>query len=59
MKTNSNNTYVIVEDGDGIDYLCPLNAEYSENAVSNGAFDECVEKDVVERYSANINVQTV
>lgn len=57
MATIYKNTYFNVKNQDGIDYLCPLNAIKDTDAVSDHEFDECVEKDVTERYSGNIDVR--
>jgi hypothetical protein len=51
-------TYFIVKDQHGTDYLCPLNAVNDRNAVSDQEFAECVEKDVVERYSGDIDIES-
>ena len=58
MNTNYKNTYFNVKNRDGIDYLCPLDAIKDRAAVSEHEFDECVEKDVTERYSANIDIRS-
>ena len=57
MATIKKNTYFVVKDKHGDDYLCPLDAVQDSNAVSDQEFDECVEKDVVERYSGNIVIR--
>jgi hypothetical protein len=56
MKTNTNDIYLTVKDPLGNDYLCPLEAVSDSSSVSDEEFDECVEKDVVERYSGNIEI---
>ena len=58
MKKPTEETDMIVEDSDGMDYLCPLNTGNPEDVLATGAFDDCIEKDVVERYSANMIRQT-
>ena len=58
MNTSHKDTYVIVKDENGYDYLCPLEAAQTKNAELRESSEECVEKDVFERYSANIDIQT-
>ena len=58
MATINKNTFFSVKDKHGNDYLCPLNALKGRDAGSDQAFDECVEKDVVERYSGNIDIES-
>jgi len=58
MITINKNTYFIVKDKYGNDYLCPLNAVKDRDAVSDQELDECVEKDVAERYSGNIDIES-
>ena len=57
MATMIENTYFIVKDQNGDDYLCPLNSVKDRNAVTDDELDECVEKDIVERYSGNIEIE--
>jgi hypothetical protein len=56
MATINKNTYINVKDQTGNDYLCPMNAVKDRNAITDQEFDECVEKDVVGRYSGNIDI---
>ena len=58
MNTSHKDTYVIVKDENGYNYICPLEAAQTKSAEFRNASEECVEKDVFERYSANINIQT-
>ena len=51
-------TYFIVRDDDGIDYLCPLKSTRERGTVTEHEMEYCVEKEVVERYSGNINIVT-
>ena len=55
MKTGSQKKFTRVKDPQGTDHYCPVEAEdaASENEFSN----DCVEKDVVERYSGNIEIK--
>ena len=51
-------TYVPVKDGDGYEYLCPVTAAATFEAAADGSdHSDCVEKDVVERYSGNIEIR--
>lgn len=58
MATINKKTYYIVKDKHGHNYRCPLDAVKDRNAAPDQAFDECVEKDVVERYSGNIDIES-
>jgi hypothetical protein len=58
MAAINKNTYFVIKDKHGNDYLCPLNAVKVRDALPDQAFDECVEKDVVERYSGNIDIES-
>ena len=57
MATMIEHTYFISKDHNGNDYLCPLNSVKDRNAVTDDEFDDCVEKDIVERYSGNIDIK--
>lgn len=59
MSKISNNQYFIVKDKNGDEYLCPLNWANSNNAASKKVHDDCIERDVVERYSGNIDYEIV
>jgi hypothetical protein len=50
MAPKNKNICFIVKDKHGNDLLCPLHAVKKKNAVFDSEFNECVEKDVVERY---------
>ena len=56
MSRIENNAYFIYEDENGLGYLCPLSSVKKRDTVTGGDLDDCVEKDIVERYSGNINV---
>ena len=45
-----------VTDENGQDYYCPLDAVGSDDRLVHGWADDCVETDVVQRYSGHINV---
>ena len=55
MKTDSEKKYTNVKDPQGTDYYCPV--ETYDTPSANDIFDVCVEKDVVERYSGNIQIK--
>ena len=59
MSKISSNRYFIVKDKHGDEYLCPLNSANNKNAASKKVHDDCIEKDVVERYSGNIDYEIV
>ena len=58
MATKNKNTYFIVKGKHGNDYLCPLNAVKVRDAVSDQELDKCIEKDVVDRYSGDIDIES-
>jgi hypothetical protein len=55
MKTESEKKYANVKDPQGTDHYCPVETDspVSESEIS----EACVEKDVVERYSGNIEIR--
>ncbi len=55
MKTDSQKKYTHVKDPQGTNHYCPV--ETDGDACANEGFDTCVEKDVVERYSGNIEIK--
>ena len=57
MATIKNETYFVVRDKHGDDYLCPLNSVGNKEMITDDELDSCVEKDVVERYSGNIDIE--
>jgi hypothetical protein len=61
MKMNAinDNTYVVVEDKNGHDYLCPSVVGNIRVNDAENRLDECVARDVDERYSANIDIHAV
>jgi len=56
MAAKDNYTHFKVKDAHGADFYCPRDAVEEKTAVSHQDLDECVEKDVTERYSGNIDV---
>ena len=57
MAAIGNETYFVVKDKDGAEYLCPLESLSNRNSIDDDAVSNCVERDVVERYSGNINIE--
>jgi len=57
MATVKNQTYFVVRDKHGDDYLCPLNSVRNKETITDDELDSCVEKDIVERYSGNIDIE--
>ena len=57
MATINDETYLIVRDEHGDDYLCPLNSVKNRDSITEDELDSCIEKDIVERYSGNINIE--
>ncbi len=54
MKIDSEKKYTNVKDSQGTDHYCPVE---TDNPASESEMSEaCVEKDVVERYSGNIEL---
>lgn len=58
MATITKNTYFIVKDQHGDDYLCPLNSVKDRSAATDEELDSCVGKDIVERYSGDIDIES-
>jgi hypothetical protein len=56
MLTKNKETYVVVEDENLTDYLCPLDAVKAGSDAAGQVSDDCLEKDVAERYSGNIEI---
>ena len=49
-------SYRMVKDEGGDKYYCPLGAIDNNERMKRDRWDECVETDVVQRYSGNIHV---
>ena len=54
---NSEETYTKVKDGDGQDYYCPLRAIGDDHRPNQEMLDDCVESEVVQRYSGNLRAE--
>jgi hypothetical protein len=55
MKTDPPKKYKNVKDPQGTDHYCPVETDGVLSA--DEILDACVEKDVVERYSGNIEIK--
>jgi hypothetical protein len=53
MKTHTQEKYVETRDENGNDYICPLSDAHNAGSMPG---DDCFEKDVLERYSGNIDI---
>lgn len=49
-------TYQKVSDDKGQDFYCPLEAIGRDNRLKSEMTDDCIETDVVQRYSGHIRV---
>jgi len=57
MKRKAKESYVQTKKPDGNDVYCPVDSEDIESAQRVEDAENCVEKDVVERYSGNIDIK--
>ena len=57
MSDNTNETYFIVRGTSDEEYLCPLNSIGIRDAITEDEMNDCVERDIVERYSGNIKIK--
>jgi hypothetical protein len=57
MATNEKNTFKVVKDEHGDDYLCPVDTVKDDKVVTDKELDDCVEKDVAGRYAGNIDIK--
>ena len=57
MAISKDESYFVVKDKDGDEYLCPLSHVGNRHAITEDEMDDCVERDIVERYSGNINIE--
>lgn len=58
MSKKNKDTYVVVKDENHTDYLCPIDTVKESGAAAGQVSADCLEKDVVERYSGNIEIAT-
>jgi len=57
MAATTNKKYFLVRGEHGDDYLCPLNSVRKKDAITDDELESCVERDIVERYSGNIDIE--
>ena len=58
MSKRDNTRYILTKDKNGQKFLCPINSGRGHSDQSVELNDDCIEEDVVRRYSGNINVQS-
>lgn len=58
MSKDNGDTYVLVKNSIGENYLCPINAIQNPSSIVNDEMDDCVEEDVIRRYAGNIKLKT-
>lgn len=56
MDTHNAERYVEIRDENGSDFLCPFTEDQTNGADNDLPKDDCLEKDVAERYAGNIEV---
>ena len=59
MAATKDETYFVVKDKNGDKYLCPLNSVKDRDQITEDEMDDCVERDIVERYSGNIDFEPI
>jgi hypothetical protein len=57
MAATKDEKYFVVKDKNGDKYLCPLNAVKDRDQITEDELEDCVESDIVERYSGNIDIE--
>ena len=57
MAANTNDKYFVVRNENGETYLCPFNSVRNRDAITDNELESCVERDIVERYSGNIDIE--
>lgn len=58
MSKDNGDTYVLVKNSKGENYLCPINAIQNPSSIVNDEMDDCVEEDVIRRYAGNLKLKT-
>lgn len=56
MEKKHTEHYVPSVNSDGADVYCPFDSDIDDSTGAVDKSDDCIEKDVVERYSGNINI---
>jgi hypothetical protein len=57
MAADTNDKYFVVRNKNGETYLCPLNSVSNRETITDDELESCVERDIVERYSGNIDIE--
>jgi hypothetical protein len=57
MYRNNNDTFVLVKDSTGERFLCPVKETQNPSTIRIEENDDCIEEDVIRRYSGNINIK--
>ena len=58
MSDNNSDTFVLVKDGSGENFLCPLGIVKDVSSPNSDDLSDCVEADVVGRYAGNIKIKS-
>ena len=58
MNNNKKVDYVPTKGSDGADVYCPFPVDNADSSSAVEPSEDCVEKDVVERYSGNIDIRS-
>ncbi|MGD8292346.1 MAG: hypothetical protein PVF37_11620 [Desulfobacterales bacterium] len=58
MLDNHSDTFVMVEDGSGENYFCPLDIVNDVSSPNSDDLSDCVGEDVVGRYAGNIKIKS-
>ena len=58
MSKDNNETFVLVKDAEGEKFFCPINATPNPSTVRPEEIEDCIEEDVIRRYSGNINIKS-
>jgi len=58
MSSKKSNVYVRKKSKDGEEILCPIDEVGDPKTIVKDDAEECVEKDVVGRYAANIEIRS-
>ena len=59
MSENDSETFVLVKDANGENFLCPLDTVRNSSSINVDEIDNCVEEDVVGRYAGNIKITSL
>ena len=56
MNSHSSEKYIDIRDENGSGYLCPFTEDLLSGSDTHLLQNDCLEKDVAERYAGNINI---